>query len=832
MNMRYKWIIGPLLCMLALSVVFTAQAAEPSSLYAGGESASQTAENFADSDIQMDVAYGYDAHAKGGRYVPVDVWFDNTGAVGFAGTMEILTMESDYDIYQYQYPVMIEAGKTVKRHVYIPMGNRADQMFVSLSDELGNQILHKRLRLDFNPDVPELFIGVLSDTPEQLSVWDGMNIDYSMMRTRVIDFDRETFPDDEMGLDVTDVILISNFRIRDLSEEQSRALIQWVRGGGTMILGTGMRADDTLGRFAPELLEESYDPPQEKEVNMGDAYAQNNPSDATLTIPCVDFSLSGGEVLMATEEQPLVAMATYGKGTIAVAAYDFTDIQEFCRQNPSYLDHLLTGILGEEKISGLSQAAYSGNSDQYWSVRDMINTGNVRRLPNLLLYALEITIYIFLAGLALYVFLKQRDMTDFYKSGVAALSLFFTAIIYFMSSGTRFTDTFYTCARFLETTADSVSETAYMNIRAPYNRPYETRLSPEYGVKPVTRSYYSGNYDGSAVVPRFTGSEDYRVNIRRQTDQTVITIQNVPAFGPRYFQLDRIAENTDEIGFYGDLEMDRGTVSGTVANSFGETVENCTLLFNNRLISLGDMEPGQTVSLDDLEALEYPLNNSYQVASYLSGESGFEKTDISSEEYVEASEKTKLLDFYLKNYTPYYTTPSARVVGITGSGEESTGLLKDGQVEGITAVSSSLPVYSEDEEVLYRSALTKTPKVVSGSYDKDSNSLYGVDPVTLEYSLGNDVRIESLLFDYVSDVFTAGQDQDNLAVFQGSIYFYNHTTGAYDEMDSQKTEFEGYELADYLSPGNTITVRYVYANMNQYNWNVLLPMLNIVGREY
>ena len=51
-------------------------------------------------------------------------------------------------------------------------------------------------------------------------------------------------------------------------------------------------------------------------------------------------------------------------------------------------------------------------------------------------------------------------------------------------------------------------------------------------------------------------------------------------------------------------------------------------------------------------------------------------------------------------------------------------------------------------------------------------------------------------------------------------------------MDPQKREYEDYQLAGYLSPGNTITVRYVYANMNQYNWNVLLPALNIVGREY
>ena len=50
-------------------------------------------------------------------------------------------------------------------------------------------------------------------------------------------------------------------------------------------------------------------------------------------------------------------------------------------------------------------------------------------------------------------------------------------------------------------------------------------------------------------------------------------------------------------------------------------------------------------------------------------------------------------------------------------------------------------------------------------------------------------------------------------------------------MDSMKDVYEAYELAPYLSPGNTITVKYVYENMTDYNWNVLLPMLDIVGRE-
>ncbi len=860
MNMRCRLLAGSILCMLALSAVLTAYGADGALSGAPDNAASMVQENRAQaadvsragngvpgdipsrSGLSMDVTYGYDNCAKGGRYVPVDVTVYNQEDTEFTGTLKLLTMEADYDIYRYEYPVVVPAagnaqmaeGETASesspsagilcKRIYVPMGNRADRLFVSLTDSGNGLILHKRVELDFSVDMPELFIGTLSDSPELLSAWDGIGVDYSMLRTEAVHFDAGTFPVEEMGLDVIDVLLISNFRIRDLSEKQSQVLVEWVRSGGTMILGTGERADDTLGRFAPELLEESYDPPVTREVDMGDQYAQESPDDATLTIPCLEFSLSGGDVLFADEQQALVASVSYGRGTIAVAAYDFADIAGFCSRNPAYLDDLLTAVLGEAKLSELAQETYSGDSDQYWSVRNMINTGNVCQLPNMNLYTLELAIYLLLTGLVIYIFLKQRDLTDYYRRAVLILALLFTAIIYFMGGKTRFTGTFYSYAQFLEATFDSVSETSYVNIRAPYNRPYQARVPAGYSLKPITRSYYS-----EENAPQFTGGEEPVVDLSFGPEETVISIQGVPAFEPRYFQMKKVTENTERIGFDGDLEIDGGRLTGSVSNRFRETVRDCTLLFNNKLICLGDMEPGQTVELDNLEVLEYPKNASYQVAAYLSGESMFEQTDISNDDYVKASERSDMLSFYLNNHMPYSTVPSARIVGFADSGDEDGAANRGG--DGVTMVASPLAVYSSDEEELYRSGLVKTPRVLGGSYDPDANALYGIDPVTLEYSFGTDVQVERLGFDYVSEIFT-GQTGSGLAVFTGNIYFYNHLTGVYDKMDSERTEYSAHELLPYLTDDNRLTVRYACGNSSQYNWNILLPMLNIIGREY
>lgn len=818
MNFKKRLLIGPLVFLLALSAVMT--------LWAGAYDGMEDQDELG---IILDVEYGYEGAAKGGRYVPLDVSIQNQGEAALNGKLQILVMESDYEVYRYDYPVSADPGQEQEMHLYIPMGNRSDQLFATVVDKQGQQAAHKRLQLDFSLDVPELFVGVLSNVPEALTGWDRVGVDYGMLRTRTIPFDTLNFPEDKLGLDMIDVMLVTDFRIRDLSDAQSQVLIEWVRSGGVMILGTGMNVDGTLGRFAPELLEEMYEEPCLRRIDMKDHYTQETPSPTILEIPCVEFSLSGGNVVLEDDSQVLLSAVTYRRGIIAVAAYDFVDIGAFCRENPSYLDKLLTGILGENRITALAESVYSGNSGQYWSVRDMLNTGNVRRLPNMGLYTMEIMIYVFLAGIGLYVFLKQRDLTEYYMGSVMVLSVLFTVIIWLMGSTTRFKDTFYTYARFLEVTYDTVSDTAYMNIQAPYNRPHETELASGYWVKPVTQNYYGAEPSGAGK--KFTGMEDYSIKADYLQDKTVVSIQSVPAFDARYFQMDKVTANTEGAGFEGDIEIAQGKYTGTITSHFKETLEDCAVLLYGKLIYLGDMEPGVSYSLDGLEVLTYPLNHSYQVATYLSGQNEFEKADINNDQYLEAVAKTNVLTFYLNNFMPDYS-PNAKIIGVFSQRDEDGAyLLSSGKAEGKTVAASDINVYSSDDQILYRSGLIRTPQVSGGSYDSASNMLYGGDPVTLEYSLGNDVQIEKLILRPVSSVFAGEGAGRNLNLFAGNIYFYNHSTGNFDLMDSMKEVYEERDLVPYLSPGNSITVKYVYENRADYSLNVLLPMVEIVGRE-
>lgn len=781
---------------------------------------------FSRGDLSFQVEYGFEGSAKGGRYLPVEVAIDNAGSRPVTGSLRIQTMESDDTIYRYDYEADVAAHDQVVLREYIPLGSRARQLYVSYVDSQGAELAGQRIRLNVSLDVPELFIGVLSDQPETLRYLDGVGVSYSTLRTRTFEMEEDDFPRDETGLNLLDVLVVNNYKLRNLSEEQTAAIMDWVHSGGVLILGTGERVDDTLGRFAPELLDDSYSVPQLRQVDLGESYDQTLALEGVMEIACVDIPLHGGNVILSSNGFPLLTAAAKEQGLIGVAAFDLADIASFCERQSGYVDALLTSLLGESRISRLAQVAYSGNSGRFWSVQSLINTSNLERLPRLLPYAVVLALYLLIMGPLLYVFLRNRELQIYYRRGVLVLSLVFSVVVYLMGTQTRFRSTFYTYATIQDVTEDYVSDSTYVNIRNPYNTPYQVRLNPSYSILPVTRT----SWNRGSQEQEFTGSESCQIVISRKHGELVLEGQNIAAFSPRYFQMGRKTVNTDHVGITGEAHYFEGHLSGSITNRFPFPLENAALILYGNVVYLGRLEPQETVRLDDLDMLRFPLNNSYVLAEYITGGKGFEDADISNLEYLAAMQRARMLTFYLDNYMTGYMA-DARVVAFSTAKEESQFLADEGaETYGLTMVTSSIGVDSLRERVLYRSVLMKTPEVVTGSYDQDSNSMTSLEPLTLEYQMGTDITVESLTFEQVSLELRGTGSGDSFEVFEGGIYFYNHGSGNFDRMELENRTMDVEELRSYLSPGNILTVRYVYEGTGGYN-AVQLPMPMVAGRE-
>lgn len=776
-------------------------------------------------DIDIEVAYGYNNTAKAGRYLPIHIHYTNKKDNIFNGEVYILLNESDNELYEYEYPLYIGALSDTNGYYNIPLGNNTKSLYIKIIDEQKNLILEKRVKLNINSDTAEIVIGVLSDTKDKLRYLDAIEINYGLLKTRVINLSTEEFPYEVRQLDQLDMIFISNYRIRDLSTKQSRILMDWVKKGGTMVLGTGKRVDDTLGRFAPELLDDIYESPRLISVDMRNG--NNIPEEGNiLELECVDVSLHGGNIVIPGEQMPIISVANKEKGLIAVAAYDFVDVSDYAFANSSYIDTVLSGILGAQRIDKLVNQVYGADNTTYWDIQPIISNGKVNKIPPVNLYIIEVIAYILLVGPGLYIFLRQRGLLSYYRRGVFLLALLFAFFIYIMAGNTRFKDIVYNYASIMDVSEDDISETTFINLRTPYNEEYSVKFDSSYSVLPITRDDVRS--DRTDIV---SDKSKGNISIRNFDTNTEVKILNAGAFKPKIFQLERNLENDSDIGFSGNIRIYKDRISGKIINNYNYTVNNAVIILYGKLIMLGDMQPKEERDLSKEKMHNIPLTYYNLTAAKISGLSSYKEPKITDRQYTTALDKSNMLAFYIGDYQSGYMA-DARVLAFPSIPINPNIFIDDKfEYSGITLLTSALSVDNSEGAYIYRPILVKKPKLISGSYNVETNSSYTIEPTVLEYYLGTDLNIEELNFEMIEKDFIKDDDNEVLEEFTGTMAFYNHITGNYDDIQADKTVFSYEELKDYLSKNNALTVRYTHSNSLGLQWNSILPMLTIIGSE-
>ncbi len=771
--------------------------------------------------VSLAAEYGYENCAKAGRYLPMKLQLENSAAEDLEGTVQILTRQSDGSRYAYHYPILLQAGSREELKMSVPLGSRTEQLLIRAEDRNGASVLEQRLRLNLNTITPELFLGILSDQPEVLSYFNGVSVNYGQMRTHSFVLDAETFPEDRTRLDPLDVIVVSGFRMSRLSVEQTRALMQWMQEGGTLIFGTGLRVDDTIGSYAPEFLDDMYDDPVRTELDLEELQTMDVPGGSSVILNLVELSLHGGSTVLTAEGEPLVYAVNKGNGVLAATSFDLAEISDYAQTQSSFTDLLLTRVLGTIRLDHLTSEAYGTGYDEYWSAQTLINNGLPGRKPDLRLYGALLAVYIFLLGPGLYLFLKKHSLSIWYFRAAAVLSLAAAILFYALGSRTRFRDTFYTYAMIRDVNENAVSDTAYLSLRNPGSDSYSVKIAEGFQVFPLTGA--ESEEDGPGT------EERVGVTIEEFSSGNRITIRNAGAFSPRMFRLNRAAAREADQGFSGSVSLFGDEYSGSVTNRNPFPVEHAFVLMFGKIIPLGTIGAGETVELIGRPLYKIPLNDSYTVAAFLSG---VYDGAAEQETHLKALEKANFLSFYLKDQLSDYSA-DAKVIGFAAE-QAGDVILNDASLQsyGSMLVTATLPVDNRKDGRVCRSVLSRAPEVLSGDYIAETNSFYPGEPVVLGYLADSDLLIREMIFEMPDPVFENGDSDTAVRSFSGTISFYNYGTGNFDDAPEGQTVFTAADLRHYLSPDNMITVRYAETAANPGGQlDAALPIITVIGEE-
>lgn len=201
-----------------------------------GDNASPWRLTFTRSNIRVEMRVGNNNKIRYGRYAQLKADIDNWGSE-FSGALQIsLSVGGKKKIYQKDINVPEkQEGETA---IYFPVRMDDNQITISLVSE-GEVLYSKEVLLNVDYGGSESYIGICSD--EQ-----GLMGYLEEDQREAVYFSVRSLPEDFRGLDMLDVLVISDVNMNLAQKRQVQAVTDWVKRGGTLVLadsGEGKEVD-------------------------------------------------------------------------------------------------------------------------------------------------------------------------------------------------------------------------------------------------------------------------------------------------------------------------------------------------------------------------------------------------------------------------------------------------------------------------------------------------------------------------------------------------------------------------------------------------------------
>ncbi len=762
-------------------------------------------------DFVPEISYGYGDSIKSNRFLPIRVELA-AGQQPIEAQLRIEIKTDEGRNYTYVYPLQTRANLPFEQVYTVFLAAGTTDINTTIQLENATVLYTENRTLDDVKGNDKLIVGILSDTPENLWYMDGVSLNYGLVETDTVVLSPESFPKDSIRLQQLDVILISNFRIRDLGYEASMALMDWVKSGGIMILGTGERVDDTLGRYAPELLDDMYGEGYQKRINL----RVSGKLDRYVNVYVLQLMIHGGNVILSEDDLSLLSSVNKEKGQILVSAYDFVELGPYMMPNDEYISNLLTKGIGISRLDSINGEFGEFPEDEYLQIKSVLEIPDLDKIPDISIYFIIIILYILLSGPVLFIFLRQRNHLELYKRGMAMVSISFVVLIYILGNISRQDSTFYQYARIQDVTESSIRQKIYVDVSNPQNSPFSIFVDNAYTYKGMSDPYQSADADS-----------EKEILIQQGEESTKLRFLNNSAFETYTFRLEKKEENVQAAGVGGSIQIYKDAISGTLTNHYDFDLDDVSIFLYSKIVKIGKLKAGESIDLSSSKLLHIPLNNYFVVLSYLTSYYEGPALQAQSKDYTRTFERTTLMSFYMNNFFPGYSQ-DARILAFADSTEEHAQILEGIEGNGISLYVSNVSVDNRQGDRIYRQALMKNPTVVSGEYSVTANEFYTLSPLILEYNLGTDIEVEELIFEYTSKEL---MDVLPLDTFDGELYLYNHNTETYDKKYTAKTVYSKAELEPYLSADNSLIVRYSSENKEDYGMYMPLPMLSVIGKQ-
>ncbi len=531
------------------------------------------------------------------RYV-MQVTVENNG-VDFTGTVQVIFASTHKNNCAYNTEITLPAqGKktfmiTVTERAVNTVRGVCTMNFLDEDGKLIQSILKKNV---FGSAVSGVLVGILSDNTSSLNYLDAGGGDFTVRDVRyplqLIELDGDQL---EMYLDRLYFLVIDQYDVSALGEEKVRAIQEWVRRGGWLLIGTGAYAEQTLSGFEPDFLKVDIlnisEPGEENEVvknaekySYYSYYGGIGIDLAKVTVAELNCDSSDGN-LYEMKDHPAVCG---GIGDGAVMIY-------FCSLGEKELQKL-----DDYKVQDLYQGImYSSNNYQvsdsdmeYVGMRSFTLIDNRNTKLDFTVLEWMIVGYVILIGPVLYLILRRCKKSEWYWVGVPILGFVFIGVVFVFGQSAKVSGTKVYSVTAQQ--ADGNRKDTYFLAYHSGVKEWDMLLDESYDVAgPGWDRYYFRN--------SYATAEDYYFVVNSGVDGLSVGLKPRENFENGLLYAGGRAERKGVIRGE-NVELDRnGNVRGTVTNDTVCDMAYMAVGFPSYLMVFSEVKAGETLDLQEAE---------------------------------------------------------------------------------------------------------------------------------------------------------------------------------------------------------------------------------------
>lgn len=578
---------------------------------------SPSIEALAAPELNVKVTTGFNGKAKYGEGLPISLTVDNKGDA-FSGDI-VLDLAESYNLGNAQsIPFEIGADETKTIQIaasglaedYMYQGTNVKMIhFFEGGWEKGKSIDFKgakTFKTSFQ-DPATIYYLTLTESADRLKVL-GQLKQPNQVNDEIIHVAQQsnfTLPVEAVAWEMADYIIIDEFVIADLNEQQQQALIDYVSTGGIIVVGASDNVTAELGNLSSYLPLSLHTSTQSITAQQASALTANNLLTNDLKIYEASLT-SGSSPLIQLDGTIIAGKKQLGSGTIIQTTFSLGDAP--LSADPVYSDLMSTILQAVQVKNTQSMHGYNNLKDELvYNLGETNSLFSSFKVSTPLMVGIVVVYMIIIVPL-LYMILKRKDKRE-YAWGIIPLTAIIASLAIFgYGAKDRIARPQVQQSSFLEVNEDKslngyYAESVLSNKSGDFT--FEAPITTTMVAKRSTNSLTGQTanvYENAIMEKHATNSE--------------LTFRDVG-----YWSVSSLFGETQvqDVGNFGvNLRVDSSKILGTVQNNFPFGLKDVAIWSGSKLYKLGDLAAGEKLEVDkDLgTVMLMPTSNPYINTNY------------------------------------------------------------------------------------------------------------------------------------------------------------------------------------------------------------------------